>query len=420
MDDPRMRVPLLSAMLTVAAGLGLADDVPKQAAGMQVMILPTIQYAHQDIWRHTPNGRGPVFAGVEKIVHGQRLDLLVSTALFATNQEKTAEVNYRVRTIRPDGTAGAATGLLQLVPRGMVEDNRMIRTAAQLSTWAFEQDDPLGSWRVVVDATDAISGQVVTMEQSVELCGAELLQEQLPPGTIAEQWLALYYRRPAPQQLLAALKALAESMPSSRFADTGAILGSFEQILADNPWLLPHLLKRLDEAAGREQELLATCLAYAKREDLSFFQSLTGRAREAFLLRRVENWPAPTAEPLRGAQLDVLWGRFLSSGRFAPLRELVGVLAYHPHKDALEKFRKLKQPPSQIPPEVQKSMVFGAAMWSIGSNIQQHKLVRDYCEGILLQKDLPAGQHAALLAAFRHALENLQKASPSSYQAKPN
>ena len=65
------------------------------------------------------------------------------------------------------------------------------------------------------------------------------------------------------------------------------------------------------------------------------------------------------------------------------------MLGYYPYKDALGEYRKLEKPPARLPVEVQKSLVFGAAVWSLRSNIQQDKVVRDYCEGMLLRKELP-------------------------------
>jgi len=394
-----------------------------ESIGLEVIVVPTIQYAHEDIWTKTPNGRGPAFTAVGQIVRNQSVHILVSTARFATDPEGTAEVNYRLISIRPDGTRGSEQEGLKLIPRGKSGDPRYVHRAAEQVVWAIGNDDPLGTWRVVVEATDVISGARVRREQPITVCDDELLQEPLPPEADQGRWLVNYHRKPVPQQLLAAVKFIAETPPATAKprpdAENGAWLGFFEQVLADNPWLLPPIIARLEKAAGRERELLATCLAYAKRDELSFFQTLPEKAREAFMLHRVQTWPAPTNEPLSGIQLDVLWGRFFASERFAPIHDLVAVLAYHPYKDALEKFKKLEKKPRGLPVEVQKSAVFGAAVWSLRSNIQQDKVVRDYCEGILLRKELPEAEHGWLAGIFRTAVENLQKNPPAAPAATP-
>jgi hypothetical protein len=174
----------------------------------------------------------------------------------------------------------------------------------------------------------------------------------------------------------------------------------------------------LEKSDGRERELLTTLLAYAERDDRSFPEKQPAAVRDALLTLQHENWPVPTAEPLQGAQLDVLWGRFFASGRYEPIRALVAVLAYLPYKDALDEYKKLATKPAELPVEVYKSALFGAASWSLTSNIEQDKLVRDYCDGILLRKELPEAEHAWLAGIFRRALEDLKKTELTNPPAK--
>jgi hypothetical protein len=63
-------------------------------------------------------------------------------------------------------------------------------------------------------------------------------------------------------------------------------------------------------------------------------------------------------------------------------------------------------------------VVFGAAVWSLRSNIQQDKVVRDYCEGILLRKELPETEQDWLAGIFRTAVENPQKGQPAAPATK--
>jgi hypothetical protein len=400
---------LVVAVALVALAGRLAGEVPAPEGSMHVMLFPTIQYAHDDIWNRTPNGRGPAFAAANQVVRGQPVHLVVSAAMFATDADRLAEVSYRIRSVRPDGSDGAGTGDLKLIPRMVVEDPRLIRMAAEQSAWSFDAGDPSGTWRLVLEATDRVGGRTVRVEQPITLCDDELVQEVLPAGTDLGRWLMNYHFRPMPHQLLAALRLAAELPPAGtrprRDVENGPWLGFFEQVLADNPWLLPHLVARLDASSGREQELLATSLAYAKRDEHGFFTTLNGRTREIFLRHRLQNWPVPGPTPTNGTQLDVLWGRFFASGRFAPIRDLTALLAYHPFRDAPDEFKKRAEKPATIPVEVTKGLVFRALVWSLGSNIQRDKVVRDYCEGILLRRELPATEHGWLANIFRSAAE---------------
>ena len=407
-----MRVmPICLALLAAATPLprAMADE----SSGLNILVVPTIQYAHGDIWAKTPNGRGPANTGVGRVVRQQAVHVLVFATNYTIGPDQNAEVNYRISFIRPDGKPGTAKEGLRLIARGPAPNRRHVRKAAEFASFTATNDDPLGEWRVRVEATDLVGNATVQREESFTVVSDDMLQESLPPGTDQGRWFMRYHLKPVPQQLFAAVKDMAENPPAGakprRDAENGPWLGFFEQVISDNPWLLPHAITRLENAEGRERELLATLLAYTKRDDRAFLAQLPEAARRAIKVRRDEPWPVPTKEPLQGAQLDVLWGRFFASGRYEPIRELVAMLAYHPHKDALDEYKKLEKKPAKPPVELYKSAVFRAAAWSLQSNIQQDKVVRDYCEGILLRKELPEAEHGWLAGLFRAAVENPKK-----------
>jgi hypothetical protein len=54
--------------------------------------------------------------------------------------------------------------------------------------------------------------------------------------------------------------------------------------------------------------------------------------------------------------------------------------------------------------------MFGAAAWSLRSNIKQDKVVRDYCEGMLLRKELPEALQPWLGGVFQAGVKDLQQA----------
>jgi len=386
----------------------------QEAAGLDVILLPSIQYAHQDIWTKTPNGRGPANTGVGRVVRGQPVHILVFATRFATDAGQIAEVDYRLSFFRPDGSAGFAKDGLRLVSRGPMKEPRGVHKAVELAAFVATKEDPLGMWRVVVEATDRIGQVTVRREQPLTVVGDEVLAEPLPPGFDQGRWLMGYHFKPMPQQVPAVIKFIAEHPPAGakprEDAENGAWLGFFEQVLTDNPWLLPHLLTQLDRADGRERALLSTSLAFAKRDDPSFPDSLPDALRVSIKEHQLVHWPVPDKEPLQGTQLDVLWGRFFAGGHYEPIRALVALLAYHPHKDVLDEYKKLAKKPAKPPVEAYKSAVFKAATWSLQSNIQRDRVVRDYCEGILLRKELPAAEHTLLAGAFQTAADNLKKA----------
>jgi hypothetical protein len=410
----RFALCCLALLASVIPARGATGEEP---TGLNVIVVPTIQYAYEDIWTKTPPGRGPVYMAVDQVVRGQEVRILVSATHWNVGADGNVEVSYDVSFIRPDGKTGNGKTGLRLIPRGPAKNRRyVVYMAAEMVGFVANKDDPLGEWRVVVQATDRVGAVTVRREQTFKVVEDDVLEDSLPPETDQGRWLMNYHNKPAPRQLLAMIRLFAEHPPagakSREDAENGPLLGFFEQVLSDNPWLLPHALTRLDKADGRERALLSTLLAYAKRDDPSFAASLPDALRDSIKTHQFERWPVPTQEPLQGTQLDVLWGRFFASGRYDPIRALVAVLAYHPYKNALDEYKLLKKKPAQPPVEVFKSAVFGAAFWSLRSNIEQDKVARDYCEGILLRKELPEAEHAWLAGAFQAAVKNLKKAEP--------
>ncbi|MBA4137337.1 MAG: hypothetical protein C0518_08495 [Opitutus sp.] len=405
-----------STMLSVAvlaawslAPQATANEVSRPPAAFSVLVVPTVQHAHDDIWARTPNGRGPATAGVGTVLRGQPVHVLVFTTGFALSGDGFAEASYRVRSIRPDGSPGAASDELRLIPRLALGNAQQVRKAADYIGWVAEKEDALGEWTIKVEATDKVSGATAQHAVKFNVVDNEILAAPLPADTEIGQWLMRYHLRPVPHELLAAFRHVAAQPPSNRKPrpdhEDGAWLGFVEQVLADNAWLLPHFVARLEHAMGRERELLAVALAYAKRDDPKFIAELPVSIRAGVAAHAPTVWPTAAVGPLTPSYLDVLWGRFFASARFAPLHELTGFLAFHPFKDALDDYGKSDPKPFPIPSDAYKSATFRAAVWSLRSNIEQHKTVRDYCEGILIRKELPEDQLPWLGAMFNAAVK---------------
>lgn len=381
----------------------------------QLIVVPTTQYACDDIWNRTPNGRGPAFSAADQVVREQQVHFVVLAVNYAVSADGRAEVNYRITFRQPDASPGQQTDLLQLIPRQSAQDGRLIRKAHQSVGFAAGKNDPLGEWTAVVEATDLVGHVTARVEKKITVVGDEHLAAPLPADIEPGRWMMTYYQKPAPHQLIPVMELLiaktAADPRAQRLAENGSWLGFFEQVMKDNAWLWPHVIARLESATGAERDVIAASIAYAKRDDRAFMKSLSTTAAAALAPHQTTRWPVPGKEMLQGAQLDVLWGRFFASGRYEPIRELAGVLAYHPYRNAMEDDKKLTTKPRRPPPEVLKSAVFRALVWSLTSNLQRDKVVRDYCEGILLRKELPAKEHDLLVAIFNQATAARKKNS---------
>ncbi|MFM1850330.1 MAG: hypothetical protein RIS54_14 [Verrucomicrobiota bacterium] len=358
---------LLFVLLGLAA---LGRLTAEQERGFRIKVLPTIQYHFDDIWNRTPTGRQPRIAVATKLAPAQPVHVHVLATNFAADGEGTSRVNFSVRLFRPDGSVGYEQDNLVLVPTGAKMGRDLLAKAQDVAVMSIDEGDPMGKWRLTVEAQDRIGGVSARDEVVLEV-DASHLAEALPEGKGAQ----------------------------------GPLLGFFEQVLRDNPWLLPHLIADIPDEAPETQRRLAGLLAYAWRDDAEFAATLPAGLRAQVESFRGTVWPVPAADPTNRAQLDVWWGRFFASGAYGPVRELVDLLKYHPYRSAFETYRQQATKPQPIPPDVYKGIILQTVVWSLGSLIKQDSLVRDYCEGMLVRRELPDAEGGWLQGIFKAALE---------------
>ena len=377
---------LLAACVVTHVPLSAAP--PGSTAGFDFEIFPSVQYAHTDIFSHTPSARTPELALTQEIAPGQRLDLLVIVRGFGVDADSRAHVTYELTIHNPNGKTQSPPDNVVVADNIKIDPNALL-FPARIVSFNVDPGDPSGEYRFEVAAHDHIGGGMVTKSATVRV-SATADSLPLPADLDPARFMGDYYQRPQPRLALPVLAALSHTPFAQRKVDLqGPLFGFYEQVLADNPWLLPQFKTRLatstDEA---ERRMFALVLAYTQRRDPNFGDELPRSAQTALATARNEPLPLPSREPLSGGQLDLLWGGFFASGRFEPIAQLVAVAAtYLPYRGKLEEFRKLSPRPKTAPPEVYKDAILGSALWSLGSNAHQHTLVHDYLVALQQSKD---------------------------------
>ncbi|HZL98837.1 MAG TPA: hypothetical protein VFD43_01175 [Planctomycetota bacterium] len=104
-------------------------------------------------------------------------------------------------------------------------------------------------------------------------------------------------------------------------------------------------------------------------------------------------------------RLDLLWGEFFATGRYAAVRKIVGALSLAPFEPDVGRYIRSAKSAGDMERGV-KGMSFMAARWSLDSNMKQHPLVLGYvryaAEHEQLGKD-ELEQGRALLAKYPEA-----------------
>lgn len=278
------------------------------------------------------------------------------------------------------------------------------RSATQPALLRFYTDekDPLGSYALNLRLIDAVSGETraFTHEFQVEAYSPPTLAS----GFDAQHWLTHYYLKPTPDLALPALRALHLKLPADKRAGAlPPLLGFYDQLLGDNPWLLPAFSARLASADADEAYLLSLVLGFhfrhtAGQKPADLDEPTWTRLADF----RTYEWPSDPDAPLADiTQLDALWGRFFAAGQYADLQILLRPLDHHADLGATERWQRLARPPSastapadalaEAPPEVKRDLLLRSAIWSLRSNARQHPIVRSYLEWTLATGELQPG-----------------------------
>lgn len=364
--------PFRVLALAVLPVLPLAPSA--QAA--ELVVVPSVEYAHQDIWNRTTDRSQPTWHRVKEVLREQPVEILVFLRGVEVDANQNGGVHYRVSFLRPDGSAGSSKDKLVLVPAGPVLQPELVHKAAESIRFVATDREALGAWTAVIEATDDSSGKVTRSEQRFTLAANDALAQPLPASFDAETWLLAYARNPQPLQIPAVLSRVGTSV----FTTDGATpeialarwLGFFEQALAENPWLQPHLIARLDATRDRERDYLGFLFAYATRNDPALLRQLSRDSRKVVERWSKQPWPGATADAPPAKVVEVLRGRYLASGRYQNLRSFLtttrlAVLSAEGAKQS-DAAARLLEPLRQM--------------------LQEDSLVRDYCDNLVEKREM--------------------------------
>lgn len=376
-------------------------------------LVVTTQVAHDDLFLHVLAGSGPSYQPVARLYRGQRVFILPIARNYAFDALETADLTFVLIVRKPDGSVSGAPFSASLWQGNVSTPDLVLYPATTVSFYA-EPSDPLGEYQLVARVHDHLGGD------SIELTHTLLIEDYAPPALPAdfqpEAWFHGYYLAPTPELALPALPRFFEKLPADKRA--GAIpplLGFYDQILRDNPWLLPAFGARLENAGPDEAFALSLVLGFHLRELSAPPPGLDPAPWARLADFRAHAWPSdPEAPLLQAAQLDALWGRFFASALYAPVRRILEPLSNTSDLGAAERWRKsLSALPDDepyplpdlddpdTPVEIRREVLLRTALWSLRANARQHPLVRGYLEQTLRVGDLSPGARTLLERALR-------------------
>lgn len=364
-------------------------------------LVATTQVAHGDLFIHAFDGSGPPLRSATHLHRGQTAFLLPLARNYARDADGRTDLTYELTIRKPDGSADGppAAGVVWQEP--VARPDLVLYPSISISFWT-EPSDPLGDYRVVVRIHDHLAGETVELEHLLTVVA------YAPPELAADfeplAWHESYYQNPRPELALSALPRCFERLPADqRAAAQPALLGFYDQLLTDNPWLLPAFCARLATARPDEAYALSLVLGFHLRGADSPPAGVSFAAWIRLADFRSHAWPSDPDRPLdEPAQLEALWGRFLASGLYAPVARLLLPLGNLSDLGAADRpvpgaapdtpGDEILDAPLAPSSAIQRDLLLRSALWSLRRYSRQHPLVRAYLDWTLRAGELPPAQ----------------------------
>lgn len=361
-------------------------------------LVVTTQVAHGDLFPYAFGKTGPRYVPTKRLYRGQHAYLVPLAANYGVTADRRSDITYDLTIRKPDGRHDGDT-ISAVLWQGSVGGPGFVLYPTTTLSYQAEPDDPAGDYLVTVRVTDHLAGETRELTHTFTL--ADYTAPDLPATFDPALWFNTYYQQPAPESALPALFPLFARLPADqRNAALPSLLGFYDQILVDNPWLLPAFATRLANADPDAAYPLSLVLGHhlrAAMESPAGIDFATWIRLEDF---RTYAWPTDSEAPLAEAsQLDALWGRFFASGLYAPVARILEALAYHADLGATERWQKKADATAAFadaPPEVQRDLLLRSALWSLRSNARQHPLVHTYLKWSMTSGELSPGSSALL------------------------
>lgn len=327
-----------------------------------------------DFWYRTPPSSAPKLTAVERVNPNDAVLLLVVLEGIGNTGGGKGRVTLRISTV--DG-AGVTEVLGEDIPAwdGELPPPGILVVSRALPEFALDDEEALGTTQVIVEARDAGSGKTSRSEAALEL--VPWTYGEAPADAEAfSRWMGTYHQAFQPAQAVRAYLEYADVEDKQSKSWNFAMLGFFRTVFQSAPWLVDHLVARHDACDDAQ---------------------------------RMKLFPDPYATITGPQQLDLLWGEFLASGRYAPIRQLITALELAPFEDAVEEFPKSKKT-DKDKERFWKGVTFQAARWSLDSNMKQYPLVLAYARSAAEREKLGKEERKQLEALLEKHAETPKRA----------
>jgi hypothetical protein len=383
-----------------AANTGIHRAEP--ARPFEPVVIITKQPAYHDFYIHTLGDVAPEFQDISSLWAQERVYIFVLAGNYAVSAANDVDLTFDLAIERPDGTKQTAGSDLKIY-QGKMDDPQTVPFPEGVLAFSTDQSDPTGDYTFVVTVHDRIGHDIRVVRKKLQVISFKSAEP--PDNFSAEDWMMNYYKTPQPELALPALRAMVDKIIPANEGAWPPMIGFYDALLANNPWLVPVLAEGMHHGPENETHAIARVLGYALRNASQPPAGVTADDWDALAAARAEKWPDPEAPLTDPSQLDMLWGKFFATGAFEPVNRIASTVEYYPFLGRLDELKKTGQKPATIPPDIEKELVLQSALWSLGSIAKQQPLVHHYGEWILARENLDATSQMLLAKALGHDIK---------------
>lgn len=244
----------------------------------------------------------------------------------------------------------------------------------------LEEGDPQGFYTIKITVHDNTLDKESTNQYRLKLIARPKGPRRSPIFNFHNdftKWMTYYYLNPEPSKLPAVIKYYANSSLYNKVNSRLPVTTFFAAILKDNDALLEKVYQSISDTSPDSLQTVFLRTIWLidsprSKEILAEVSPSWESNENKKQIKEITETPAPNVliDPIIDAsQLDMLWSIFLATGDSKPIKRIISTLNFVDDQDIMQ------------------VMIGKAAIWSLGSNAKQHKLVYEICTKALTTAD---------------------------------
>ena len=356
----------------------LVMSIAIQTYAIDGILIKTIDYSFKEKWSNTVGSSIPIISTCNTVYKKQYFFITTVASDYALNNQDIANVLYSIKITKPDNSIYFSQENLPLI-NGKISNKNNFQMSDAILKICFEDNDAFGKYKIEVLINDIISGKSKSINSEITLAPLPPYNSiQIKNDENFSEWFTNYYKNPSPEQAIAYYTYYSQSKFSEKESTFLPVISVFLEIVKNNNFLLPQILDCYKQEDLKTKIYLLYLLTYSDLGAKDFFESLVDKEKEVY--DGIKNVPlidiyGTISNP---AQLDMLWGTFMASGSYMPILKLIQTLDYTKYQGYLDAFSESEQTDEDRQNAINNA-IYDSLVWSLRSNCEQHRLVKDYC-----------------------------------------